>query len=158
MERMRTRSSQVEDASYEAAHLGLVLFRAVSSIVRQGELKLQQSGLSSTDFRVLEVLLHKGPTAVNTIGPKVSLTAGAISVAIDRLETRNLVHRQEGERDRRVRTVSLTEEGKKIIVPAFKAHAAYLRDVFASLTPVERQALESMLKKIGKHAQSLSEF
>jgi MarR family 2-MHQ and catechol resistance regulon transcriptional repressor len=62
---------------------------------------LQRCGMSNTDFRVLEALLHKCPLPVNVIGPKVNLTAGAISVAIDRLEERGLVQREQAKRDRR---------------------------------------------------------
>jgi len=32
---------------------------------------IEETGISDRDFRVLEVLLHKGPLPVNTIGPKV---------------------------------------------------------------------------------------
>jgi hypothetical protein len=46
---------------------------------------IAETGISDTDFRVLEVLLYKGPLPVNTIGPKVHLTPGSISVAVDRL-------------------------------------------------------------------------
>ena len=40
----------------------------------QESLKLSQADLGDSEFRVLEVLLHKGPLPVNTIGPKVWLT------------------------------------------------------------------------------------
>jgi len=55
---------------------------AVSDFLDRG---LEETGISDTDFRVLEALLHKGPLPVNTIGPKVHLTPGSISVAVDRL-------------------------------------------------------------------------
>jgi hypothetical protein len=41
--------------------------------------------LGDSDFRVLEVLLHKGPLPVNTIGPIVDLTPGSISSGIPAL-------------------------------------------------------------------------
>jgi len=44
---------------------------------------LEETGIDDTDFRVLEVLLNKGPLPVNTIGPKVHLTPGSISTAVD---------------------------------------------------------------------------
>ena len=43
--------------------LGLCLKLAEES------LNLGRTGLGDSDFRVLEVLLHKGPLPVNTIGP-----------------------------------------------------------------------------------------
>jgi MarR family transcriptional regulator, 2-MHQ and catechol-resistance regulon repressor len=79
-----------------APHLWLVMLKALSAVARRLEDDLQRCGLSNTDFRVLEALLHKGPLPVNVIGPRVNLTAGAISVAIDRLEVRGLVARVEG--------------------------------------------------------------
>lgn len=153
---MRKKDVGEHDMTYDAAHLGLVFVRAANAVVKQGEFELQGLGLSSTDFRVLEVLLHKGPLPVNTIGPKVALTAGAISVAIDRLVGRGLVQRHEGERDKRVRTVTLTDEGRKVIVPAFRTHAAFLRRVFEALTPEERNALEILAKKVGRHVENMS--
>jgi len=56
---------------------------------------IEETGISDTDFRVLEVLLHKGPLPVNTIGPKVHLTPGSISVAIDWLLEKGLLSRVE---------------------------------------------------------------
>src|ERR1700719_4113062 len=116
---------------------------------------ITETGISDTDFRVLEVLLNKGPLPVNTIGPKVHLTPGSISVAIDRLLDRGLVSRVESPEDRRVRIVSLVPKGKALIVPIFRKHAAEIRKVFADLSPKELRALETTLKKIGKRAESL---
>jgi MarR family transcriptional regulator, 2-MHQ and catechol-resistance regulon repressor len=60
---------------------------------------------------------------VNTLGPKVNLTPGSISVAVDRLLDKGLVSRVESPEDRRVRVVSLTRKGKQLIVPIFRIHA-----------------------------------
>jgi DNA-binding MarR family transcriptional regulator len=65
--------------------------------------------------RVLEVLLRKGPLPVNTIGPKVWLTPGSISVAVDRLVKKGLVSRKDRAADRRVRQVELTAKGQALI-------------------------------------------
>jgi MarR family 2-MHQ and catechol resistance regulon transcriptional repressor len=56
---------------------------------------IEEMGISDTDFPVLEALLHKGPLPVNTIGPKVHLLPGSISVAVDRLLEKGLVSRAE---------------------------------------------------------------
>lgn len=46
------------------------------------EAEIQEGWTRESDFRVLEVLLHKGVLPVNTIGPIVNLTCGSISVAV----------------------------------------------------------------------------
>jgi MarR family 2-MHQ and catechol resistance regulon transcriptional repressor len=118
---------------------------------------IEETGISDTDFRVLEVLLHKGPLPVNTIGPKVHLTPGSISVAIDRLLEKGLVSRVERRDDRRVRIVALTKNGSDVIVPIFRKHAAEIARVFGDANPKELQIFERLLKKTGKRARSLAE-
>lgn len=118
---------------------------------------IEDMGISDTDFRILEALLHKGPLPVNTIGPKVHLTPGSISVAVDRLLEKELVTRVESPHDRRVRIVALTKAGKDLIVPIFRKHSAEIAKVFADARPQELQILESVLKRAGKRARALAE-
>lgn len=117
---------------------------------------IAETGISDTDFRILEALLHKGPLPVNTIGPKVNLTPGSISVAVDRLLERDFVTRVESSEDRRVRMVALTKAGKDLIVPIFRKHSAEIGKMFGDATPKEMQMLESVLKKTGKRAEALA--
>jgi MarR family transcriptional regulator, 2-MHQ and catechol-resistance regulon repressor len=108
--------------------------------------------LGDSDFRVLEVLLHKGPLPVNTIGPKVWLTPGSISVAVDRLVKKGLVSRKDHPDDRRVRKVELTPKGRALISRGFGEHASAMEDVANVLSKNERLTLLRLLKKLGKHA------
>src|ERR1700745_3012237 len=106
-------------------HVWLVLmktFRALAAVAAKS-LHASRTGLGDSDFRVLEALLHKGPLPVNTIGPKVWLTPGSISVAVDRLEEAGLVTRK-NTADRRVRLVELTAKGRALITKTFREHAA----------------------------------
>jgi MarR family 2-MHQ and catechol resistance regulon transcriptional repressor len=141
--------------SRNPVHCWLVLRKAFQSAAKYLYAGLEETGIDDTDFRILEALLNKGPLPVNTIGPKVYLTPGSISTAVDRLVERGLVSRVESPLDRRVRIVSLTPKGKELIAPIFRKHAAEIRKVFAHASPKELRALETVLKKIGKRAESL---
>ena len=136
-------------------HVWLVMMKAMRALTRYAAAGIQETGLGLSDFAVLEVLLHKGPLPVNTIGPIVDLTAGSISIAVDRLFAKGLVTRVESTEDRRVRIVALTPRGKDLIVPAFRKHAGQMRKVFSELSPEELLGLEVALKKIGKQAAAL---
>lgn len=139
----------------EAVHSWLVSFKAMHAISKLIQADLQGTELGESDFRVLEALLHKGPQPVNALGPKVNLTPGSISVAVDRLHGRGLVSRVEDAEDRRVRIVDLTPAGREMIGPIFRRRAALLEQVFEVLTPEERIQLERMLKEIGRNAETL---
>src|ERR1700760_3464478 len=130
-------------------HVWLVMVKAMHALTRYAAAGVEGTGLGNSDFRVLEVLLHKGPLPVNTIGPIVNLTPGSISIAVDRLVTKGLVTRVESAEDRRVRIVTLTPRGKDLIVSAFKAHSGQMKKVFSDLSVEELHSLEVNLKKVG---------
>src|SRR5258707_14935515 len=138
-------------------HVWLVLAKAFRALAAHAEksLNLGRTGLGDSEFRVLEVLLHQGPLPVNTIGPKVWLTPGSISVAVDRLERKGLVKRKNTE-DRRVRRVELTPKGRTLITKTFREHAAAMEEVAAILSKEERLGLQRLLKKLGKGGEDES--
>ena len=129
----------------------MVLMKAFRALAAHTEksLGLSRTGLGDSDFRVLEALLHKGPLPVNTIGPKVWLTPGSISVAVDRLEKTALVKRKNTD-DRRVRMVELTPKGRALITKTFRDHAAAMEEAAGVLSKEERLMLLRLLKKLGK--------
>jgi MarR family 2-MHQ and catechol resistance regulon transcriptional repressor len=141
----------------EPVHVWLVMLKAMRALARYAAAGIEGTGLGESDFRVLEVLLHKGPLPVNTIGPIVDLTPGSISIAVERLVEKGLVSRVESTEDRRVRIVALTSRGKDLIVTAFRRHAGQMKRVFSELSPDELRALELALKKVGKRAAALAD-
>ena len=141
----------------EPEHVWLVMMKAMRALTRYAAAGIEETGLGLTDFGVLEVLLHKGPLPVNTIGPIVDLTPGSISIAVDRLLAKGLVSRVESTEDRRVRIVALTPRGKDLIVSAFRKHSGQMKRVFSELSLEELRGLEMTLKKIGKRAAALME-
>src|ERR1700738_2380488 len=141
----------------ETSHVWLIMLKAMRALTRYAAAGIEGTGLGNSDFGVLEVLLHKGPLPVNTIGPIVDLTPGSISIAVDRLVAKGLVSRVESAADRRVRIVSLTPRGKDLIVPAFRKHSGQMRRVFSELSSEELRGLEVAVKKVGKRAVALME-
>jgi MarR family 2-MHQ and catechol resistance regulon transcriptional repressor len=139
----------------ESDHVWLVMMKAMRALTRYAAAGIEETGLGLSDFGVLEVLLHKGPLPVNTIGPIVDLTPGSISIAVDRLVAKGLVSRAESAEDRRLRIVALTPRGKDLIVSAFRKHSGQMKRVLSKLSPEELRGLEAALKKIGKRAAAL---
>lgn len=135
-------------------HLWLVLWKAYEAVRCHAERHIHSLGLGFSDFAVLEALLHKGPTPINTIGDLVHLTSGSITAAIDRLEQKSLVSRCSHPGDRRARIVHLTEQGRKLIECAFGDHAAAMEAATSGLSAAERAEAVVLLKKLGRSAQA----
>src|SRR3984893_7931046 len=140
-----------------ADHVWLVMMKAMRALTRYAAAGIEETGLGLSDFGVLEVLLHKGPLPVNTIGPVVNLTAGSISIAVDRLVEKGLVSRVESAEDRRVRIVALTPRGKALSDSALRKNSRQMKRVFSELSPEELRGRETALKKVGKRAAALKE-
>jgi MarR family 2-MHQ and catechol resistance regulon transcriptional repressor len=138
-------------------HLWLVLMKAYRSIERRASSSIEELGLCLSDFAILEILLHKGPLPVNTIGPRVPLTSGSATTAIDRLEKRGLVRREMNAGDRRRRVVHLTAEGRRMIEAAFIRHSDDIEAATAGLNERERATATRLLRKLGKSAEAGTE-
>src|SRR2546430_4603758 len=148
MKRKRTTTRQESSG----VHVWLVFMKAFQALFPHAEESIKRTELGDSDFRVLEALLHKGRLRVSTSGPKVGLTPGSISVAVDRLVKKGLVSRKDHPDDRRVRRVELTAKGRALITRGFREHAAAMETAVGVLSKNERLALMRLLKKLGKHA------
>src|SRR3981081_3008530 len=113
----RKRPTKKQDSA--GVHVWLVFMKAFQALAPHAAGSIKQTRLGDSDFRVLEALLHKGPLPVNTIGPKVWLTPGSISVAVDRLVKKGLVARKERSQDRRGGQGGMAAKGGAAVFPGF---------------------------------------
>ena len=67
-------------------------------------------GLGITDMKTLSILLQEGPKTAGQIAERLSLTTGAITNVIDRLERRDLLKRMPDAKDRRKVIVMVEQE------------------------------------------------
>ena len=140
-------------ADTSGVHLWLVLMKAHRAFAYHADQSIVELGFCFSDFATLEALLHKGPQSVTEIAHRIGLTAGSMSIALDRLASRGLVRRYAHPTDRRNRVIRLTAAGRKLIEKAFQEHASVMEEIGKSLSPEERGLLIELLKRLGKHAE-----
>jgi MarR family 2-MHQ and catechol resistance regulon transcriptional repressor len=139
-------------ADVSGTHLWLVLMKAHRALERLAVQSIESLEVCLSDFAILELLLHKGPQPVNEIGRRIALTSGAITTAVDRLETRGLVTREAHETDRRARIVRLTARGDEQARNVFAGHKAAMDSAASGLSKAERTVLIELLRKLGTSA------
>jgi MarR family 2-MHQ and catechol resistance regulon transcriptional repressor len=143
----RAKGGQAADVS--GTHLWLVLMKAHRALQKVAIQSIESLGVGLSDFGVLELLLHKGPQPVNEIGRRIELTSGAITTAVDRLESRGLVVRGTHPTDRRARIVRLTAEGEQQAATLFSVHKGAMDLAGSRLSKAKRVELIELLKKLG---------
>src|SRR6266849_6770710 len=146
---MKGTPSKRKAADVSGTHLWLVLMKAHRALERLATRSIESSEVGLSDFAVLEMLLHKGPQPVNEIGRRIELTSGAITTAVDRLESRGLVARGAHPTDRRARIVRLTPEGEEQAAKLFAGHKTAMDLAASGLSKTERATLLQLLKKLG---------
>lgn len=139
-----------------AASLWLVMMKAYRSMQTYVESTLVTMDIGLSDFLILEALLHKGPMSMSHLGEKVMLANPSMTAAVGRLQRLGFVQRQCATIDRRVRTVELTPEGRKVIRKIFAQHELDLEGVMSGLCPEQRAKLRASLKSIGLAAKAKS--
>jgi len=129
------------------------LTRAVESVLGRLAHRGTQGDLSPSQFGTLETLHHLGPMCQSELGTKLLKSGGNITLVIDNLEKRELVHRDRDPEDRRMTVVSLTEAGKQLISKIFPGHVTSIVEEMGVLTAEEQQVLGTLCRKLGKQGQ-----
>ena len=135
-----------------AGQLWTVLARCHRALSTHVKRSIAVAGLGSTDFMILEVLLHKKPLTITEIQGKVLLASGSMTAAVDRLEKKDTVVRQSIMEGRRARSLELTLEGRRLIERAFGEHKAEFDSLLSVLSGKEMQLVYTSLKKLGLQA------
>ena len=151
---MKSAPSKKKATDVSGTHLWLVLMKAHRALERLATRSIESSEVGLSDFAVLEMLLHKGPQPVNEIGRRIELTSGAITTAVDRLESRGLVAREAHPSDRRARIVRLTATGEEQAAKIFAGHKAAMDLAASALSKTERATLIELLKTLGTSAEA----
>jgi len=125
------------------------MMKAHRALERLALRNIESFDVGLSDFGVIEMLLHKGPQPVNEIGRRIGLTSGAITAAVDRLESSGLVRREAHPTDRRARVVRLTERGREHATNVFSRHKAVMDAAARGLSRNERALLIDLLRKLG---------
>lgn len=113
----------------------------------------REHGLGEGEFDVLATLRRSGIDHALTPSELMSsmmVTSGATTKRIDRLERAGLVRRSPSTQDGRVRLVSLTEAGLRLVDTAVAQHLANEDRLLAGLEPDQRATLADLLRRLGQ--------
>jgi MarR family 2-MHQ and catechol resistance regulon transcriptional repressor len=137
----------------QALNTYVKLMRAANTARNVAARQLGDSGLTLTQFAVLEALYHLGPMSLTDIAQKVLTTGGNLTMVVGNLEKQGLAKRQPCPEDRRVLIVVLTSKGKTLIRGLFPEHAAAIIEFMNALSEAEQKSLGDLCRKLGqRHA------
>ncbi|GAN81044.1 MarR family winged helix-turn-helix transcriptional regulator [Acidocella aminolytica] len=109
---------------------------------------LMPSGITPTQFSVVNMLDRLGHCSQNQLGRLVSMDAATVKGVIDRLSAKGITQTEQDQNDARQLLVSLTAEGRVLAAECQKAAIKISDETLAPLTTAERKRLLTLLKKV----------
>ncbi|MFD9733291.1 MarR family winged helix-turn-helix transcriptional regulator [Umezawaea sp. NPDC059074] len=127
--------------------IGLLLRRAHTRAVQAFGAKLAPLGIELKHFAVMGVLVADEPLSQRQIGERVDSDKVSVVRILDDLEAKGLALRTSSETDRRVKTIELTPEGRKVYRAAHRASRGVEATLLEDLRPADRDRFMVMLRR-----------
>lgn len=145
-------------AAAEASSLKLwvVLSRAYAAVRAHVEADIEDRGITTMEFGILEALYHRGPLLLGDLQKKILVSSGGVTYLVDRLQEKGLVERLACPNDRRARYAALTPAGRALIGKIFPRHAKAIARAMSGLTRAEQHAATDLVRRLGLAASALS--
>lgn len=116
---------------------------------------MDESGLSPSQINGLMRLYYRGACGVSDIGEHLSISNAAASQMVERLVQLGLLVRTESQEDRRVKQLTLTEEGRSLVERAVAARRGWLEELTCTLTPEQQEKIAAALVILTDAAHNL---
>lgn len=133
---------------YRISILATLIRKALSEIYRD------DPGLTEPEWKVFTTIAHFGPLPSGDIGLHMTLDRMAISRALARLISLQLVGRAPLESDARMSEVNLTSRGSKVFDKLARQAAAIEKAILAPLSGKEVSQFLGLIDKIEMHFRS----
>lgn len=114
-----------------------------------------RQNLSMPQINLLMSLYYRGPSSLADLRQEMYGTPAAASQMIDRLVENKLVVRVESPEDRRLKIISLTEEGKALVEQGIAARRKWLQELADSFSPQQKEQFKGMLSAMIESALAL---
>jgi DNA-binding MarR family transcriptional regulator len=111
------------------------------------------SDISAIQFATLLLLAGEGELTIKRIAEQLGRSVSATSRMLDQLVTRGLINRNEDERDRRTKRVSLSGSGRTFVQTIEQKRAEAQIAVMAYLSPKERTIVEQAMQLLAVAAR-----
>ncbi|MHC8380472.1 MarR family winged helix-turn-helix transcriptional regulator [Pseudomonas sp. LB3P14] len=109
---------------------------------------IEPLGITAAQFKILISTIQFGIDTPAGLCRHLSLSSGAMTRMLDRLDQKNLLTRQRHETDRRQFRLILTEKGESLAVRLKQISADTMNELLGVLDPIELTNLERILRKV----------
>ena len=118
-----------------------------SAVLRHAAATAKRMSLEASELAALEHLQATGPMTQKRLGERLSISPGAVTAMIDRLESRGYVERTPNPEDRRSALVLITKAGLEESLRYLWPYIEDMKGVEEGFSEEERAVIERFLRE-----------
>lgn len=130
----------------DAFHTLVGLF--MSHTMREMEHFARQNGLTMAHFGLLMRLHYHEPFIISDISDHLGITPAAASQMVQRMVEQGLIDRVEDPNDRRIKRISLTAEGKRLVNEVIALRRQWMETIGETLPEAARDQIVAALTRL----------
>ena len=127
---------------------------AGAQITRSFSLLIQHTGLTHKQVGLLAVVDVGVATSQREIATQLHVAPSLVVTLVDQLTRSGAVRRTRSQSDRRVQTIEITVEGRRLLKAATDIASRLDADLRTTLSPVDQQALDRFLPSLLRAAMA----
>lgn len=131
-----------------SAHLGYWLRYVSNHVSHAFHERLEHQGVTVAEWVVMREMFDQHALTPSELAKRLGMTRGAISKLSARLIDKDMVARTFSTSDRRVQTLALTREGRRLVPLLARAADENDAQFFGALTHTEADVMRKALQKI----------
>ena len=121
---------------------------AGSQITQSFSRRIEHIGLSHKQVGLLAVVDAGVATSQREIATRLHVAPSLVVTLVDQLASTGAVRRTRSRSDRRVQTIEITDEGRKLLKTATDVASRLDADLRTTLSPDDQQALDRLLPSL----------
>ena len=119
--------------------------------------KIRKQELSDTECMICSYIYSHENCSQDDVSVALKTDKTTVGKALASLEKKNCVARTQDETDKRIKRLSLTENGHDKISELLDIHDHWLRDIMTCLSPDEQKQFENYCERLLGAAEKLTE-
>ena len=127
---------------------------AGSQITQSFSRRIEHVGLSHKQVGLLAVVDAGVATSQREIATRLHVTPSLVVTLVDQLTSTGAVRRTRSRNDRRVQTIEITDEGRRLLKAATDVASRLDADLRTALSPDDQQALDRFLPSLLRAAMA----
>ncbi len=116
----------------------------------------REKGLSRSMIGTLFHLSHRDHAGVTDLGEHLGVSSAAASQMLEHLVEEGLIERTEDPDDRRMKKITLTDKGSRVMKESVSARLGWLEQLTTNLSKDEKRQITSAMDLIIKKAEEMN--